>query len=485
MQKKRPELPAVADESPARLPGVSRLLAGPACAPLIARFGSALITGLLREHVARLRAALIDGSLTGSALDRAVLESSIAEAVEGEAERLVAPRPQRVINATGVVVHTNLGRSTLSQRAAEQLAIASRSYLDLEYDVEAGRRGNRLAALDPLMSRLFPGYRFTVVNNNAAAVLMCASVFGRGREVLVSRGELVEIGGSFRIPDVLTASGARLKEVGTTNRTRLADYECALTAETGLILKVHTSNFEIVGFTEAVTVEELARLASQRSVPLLVDWGSGDLVDLGPLGIADEWPVSRVLRDGADLVSFSGDKLLGGPQCGFVVGRAELIERVRRDPLARACRLDRLRLGALQQTLVSYVTGRAFEEIPTLSMLAAEPAALDRRARALREEVARRSGAGQWLAVVEGVSRTGGGSSPAGERPTRLLAVALPGGDAAGLERRLRAGTPPIVGRMSEGRLLLDLRTVLPDEQPLLAERLAEALVAELGAAPP
>jgi L-seryl-tRNA(Ser) seleniumtransferase len=482
MQKKSPKIPESARRLLAKLPAVSRLLESPAVAPLLERYGDGLVTGLLREHLERLRADVVAGRLDAGALDAAVAESSIAEAVAGAAASLVAPRPRPVINATGVVVHTNLGRSMLGPRAAEQVAAAARGYLDLEYDVDEGRRGDRLASLEPLMQRLFPRHAFTVVNNNAAAVLLCLRALSQDQEVLVSRGELVEIGGSFRIPDIMAASGARLREVGTTNRTRLADYEKARSEATGLILKVHTSNFKVVGFTEDAPVRELAGLASRAGVPLVVDWGSGDLVDLEPLGIRDELPVSRLLDDGADLVTFSGDKLLGGPQAGFVVGRDELVSRVRRDPLARVCRLDRLRLGALHQTLVAYVTGRAFEEVPTLRMLAADAGEIDRRARALRDEVAQRTGAGQWIEVVDGVSRTGGGSSPSGERPTRLVSVAVPSGDAGAVERRLRAEAPPIVGRIRDGRLLLDLRTVLPEEEATLAERLAEALSAEIAA---
>jgi L-seryl-tRNA(Ser) seleniumtransferase len=332
------------------------------------------------------------------------------------------------------------------------------------------------------MRRLFPRHAFTVVNNNAAAVLLCLRALSRDRDVLVSRGELVEIGGSFRIPDIMAASGARLREVGTTNRTRLADYEQAAGDRTGLLLKVHTSNFKVVGFTEETSVRELAALAQRAGVPLLVDWGSGDLVDLAGLGIRDELPVDRLLDEGADLVTFSGDKLLGGPQAGFVVGREDLVARVRRDPLARVCRMDRLRLGALHRTLAAYLTGRAFEQVPTLRMLAAEPGEIERRARALREAVARRGVEERWMEVEEGVSRTGGGSSPSGERPTRLLVVSSPSGDAGRIERRLRSGKPPIIARVREGRLMLDLRTVLPEEEAVLAERLAEALRAELAA---
>jgi L-seryl-tRNA(Ser) seleniumtransferase len=382
-----------------------------------------------------------------------------------------------VINATGIVVHTNLGRSTLSAAAAEQLAVSARGYLDLEYDVDAGSRGDRLAHLIPLMHELFPGHSFTVVNNNAAAVLLCLRALSRDKDVLVSRGELVEIGGSFRIPDIMAASGARLKEVGTTNRTRISDYENAVSDETGLLLKVHTSNFKVVGFVEETSIRELAELADRSGVPLVVDWGSGDLVDLEPLAIRDELPVQRVLEDGAGLVTFSGDKLLGGPQAGFVVGQPELVRQVRKDPLARVCRLDRLRMGALHQTLAAYARGRAFEDVPTLRMLAASVEEIDRRATALRDEVVRRvPAAGARIEIVDGVSRTGGGSSPTGERPTRLVAVRGASGDAGSIERRLRTADPPIIGRIHEGRLLLDLRTVDPGQESILAERLAEAL---------
>jgi len=479
MQKRRTNSPESAQSSLAKLPAVSRLLETPEVAVLLSEFGSELMRRLLRDHLERLRGDVRDGRLADDELADAVEVNTITGAVERAARALTAPLPRRVINATGVVVHTNLGRATLSARAAEQVATAARGYLDLEYDLTEGRRGDRLACLAPLMEQLFPGRGFTVVNNNAAAVMLCLRALSRDKDVLVSRGELVEIGGSFRIPDVMAASGARLCEVGTTNRTRLADYEGALSDETGLLLKVHTSNFKIVGFTEDAAIRDLAGLASTSGVPLVVDWGSGDLVDLVPLGIRDELPVSRVLEDGADLVTFSGDKLLGGPQAGFVVGRPELVERIRRDPLSRVCRLDRLRLGALQQTLAAYVTGRAFDEVPTLRMLAAEPQEIERRARAIVDDVSRRTGAGQWIEIMDGVSRTGGGSSPEGARATRLVTICAPSGDAGTIEQRLRTGDPPVIGRVQEGKLLLDLRTVLPEEESELSSRLVEVLTAK------
>jgi L-seryl-tRNA(Ser) seleniumtransferase len=478
MQKRRSDPPATtASRVLQQLPGVSRLLECQALRPILDTHGAALITKLLRQHLEALRERVLAGQYDAAALPEQTSEEAIARAVGARAASMLAPRPRPVINATGVVVHTNLGRATLSAEAATRLAEAARGYVDLEYDVAGGSRGSRLAHLQPLMGALFPGRGFTVVNNNAAAILLCLRALSRGKRVVVSRGELVEIGGSFRIPEILQASGAELHEVGTTNRTRLADYERAVTPETGLLLKVHTSNFRVVGFTEEATVAQLAALARSSGLPLVVDWGSGDLVDLEPLDIRDEIPVSRILEDGADLVTFSGDKLLGGPQSGFVVGREDLVARLREDPLARVCRLDRLRIGALHSTLAAYVRGRAFEEVPVLRMLAAGADEIGRRAERVVEEVARRAGARDRLEVIDGVSRPGGGSSPAGERPTRLIAVLARGGDAGPLESLLRSGDPPVVGRVREGRLLLDLRTVLPEQEAAFVERLAAVLL--------
>jgi len=462
------------------LPGVAQLLDSRPVRPLLRGYGKRLVTELLRERLDELREAVRSG-MGADELRRAVTPTAIAAEVSSAATELFRPRPRPVINATGVVVHTNLGRSLLSERAAEAVRTTAGSYVDLEYDVGRGRRGSRLSQLEPLMSRLFPGHGFVAVNNNAAAIMLCLRALSKGKEVVISRGELVEIGGSFRVPDILAASGGRLREVGTTNRTRLADYRAAIGPKTGVFLKVHTSNFRIVGFTEETTVGQLSGLARESGIPLVVDWGSGDLVDLEPLGIRDEMPVNKVLDAGADLVTFSGDKLLGGPQAGIAVGDPALIERLRRDPLARVCRLDRLMVSAMVQTLGAYVRGRESEEIPTLRMLALEADDIGRRAKAIKRQVgvARREH-GRLLNVIDGVSKTGGGSSPTGERPTRLLRVELPGGDAARLERRLRGGDPPLIGRIQEGSLLLDLRTVLPEQDAVVAVRLIEALSAEV-----
>ena len=448
------------------IPAVGALLAHPAFGPVLDRAGTPLATALIREDLEAIRQAVEGGTLDPLALSAQVAPEAVADRVGAAAARLLQPRPRRVINATGVIAHTNLGRAILSREAAVAVAEAVAGYLDLEYDLARGARGKRMTHLAPLLSRLFPGAAALVVNNNAAAVLLALHALARGREVVVSRGELVEIGGGFRVPEILAASGARLKEVGTTNRTRLADYQAAVGGKTAAFLKVHPSNFHQVGFTESVAVAELAPLARASGLPLLVDWGSGDLVDLTPFGIRDERPVSALLEDGADLVTFSGDKLLGGPQAGFLVGRVELVERAAKSPLARALRVDRVTLAALHATLAAYLRGSAFEEVPTLRMLALTEEEVGTRAERLRSGLP----SGTDVAVVPGTSRPGGGASPAGERPTRLLS--LP----AKLEKRLRQGEPPILGRIHEGRLLLDLRTVLPDEDAEVLRRLRALL---------
>jgi L-seryl-tRNA(Ser) seleniumtransferase len=458
------------------LPAIGRLLDSGPIGALVATAGAALVGALVREEVGRIREELLAGRLPDADLAARGSAEEVARRVLREIERLLAPSPKTVINATGVVVHTNLGRSVLSEDAARRVAEASSRYLDLEFDRETGGRGSRSTHLAPLLARLFPGKSGFAVNNNAAAVFLALRALARGKEVVVSRGELVEIGGSFRVPDILRTSGARLVEVGTTNRTRAADYEGAVGARTALLLKVHTSNFKIVGFAEEVSVAELSAVAKRTGVPLLVDWGSGDLVDLAPAGVGDEIPVSTILEDGADLVTFSGDKLLGGPQAGLIVGREDLVSRLRRDPAARIVRLDRLLTAALRETLVAHVRGRAFEDVPTLRMIALPAAAIGKRADALRSALVERGVEPARISVVDGVSRTGGGSSPAGEIPTRLLAIAGAGRDLARIERRLRTGEPPIVARVQEERLLLDLRTVFPDQDGEVLGRLAAEL---------
>jgi L-seryl-tRNA(Ser) seleniumtransferase len=440
-------------------------------ADAIATWGRPLVTELIRKELDRARSRMREAS--GETSIPTPFE--IAAAVTLAASKLLAPSPRAVINATGVVAHTNLGRSVLSPAAARRVAEAAMGYLDLEYDLASGERGDRMGHLDGLLRCLFPGQSALVVNNNAGAILLALRALGKGREVVVSRGELVEIGGAFRVPDILSASGAKMKEVGTTNRTRPADYEAAIGPKTGLLLKVHTSNFKVVGFAEDASIADLATLARAKGLPLVVDWGSGDLIDLASEGVKDEIPVATLLDQGADLVTFSGDKLLGGPQAGIIVGREDLIHRLRRDPMARVLRLDRLQIAALRETLASYVTGRARAEVPTIRMLCLTSGEIARRAEAVARAAAELTPSLVWR-LTPGVSRPGGGSSPVGELPTTLLVVENPSGDAGPFEAKLRGGDPPVVARVHDGKLVLDLRTVLPEQDATLARGLAAAV---------
>jgi L-seryl-tRNA(Ser) seleniumtransferase len=367
-----------------------------------------------------------------------------------------APRLRRVINATGVIVHTNLGRAPLAAAALDQVVDAARGYSNLEYDLDAGGRGSRQSHVTDLVSRLTGAEAALVVNNNAAAVMLALAALAEGREVLVSRGELIEIGDGFRIPDVLTRSGARLHEVGTTNRTRAADYENAIGPDTAVLLRVHQSNFRVVGFTEQPQLAELAELAHAHELVLVDDLGSGALVDVG-----DEPTARASLAAGADLVSFSGDKLLGGPQAGMIVGRADLVERLRRHPLQRALRADKLTLAALEGTLRLALD--APEEIPVLRMLRGSPGAVRARAERLAAAIG-----GE---VEETVARAGGGALPLAEFQSYACAVE------ERLGERLRRGTPPVVGILRDGRLLLDCRTLTDAEADEVAAAVAAARV--------
>jgi L-seryl-tRNA(Ser) seleniumtransferase len=377
-----------------------------------------------------------------------------------------------VINATGVVLHTNLGRALLSALARERLLSVAGAYSNLEIDLARKERGSRYAHVDGLLKRLTGAAASLVVNNNAAAVLLALESLARGKEVIVSRGELIEIGGEFRIPDIMRRSGAVLREVGTTNRTHLKDYAGAIGPETALILKVHTSNYRVVGFTADVSSRELGELGRARSVPVMEDLGSGCLVDLTRYGFPHEPTVPEVVASGVDLVCFSGDKLLGGPQAGIVVGRADLVERLARNPLNRALRIDKLTVAALEATLYAYEAGNALETIPALKMLTEPLPAIRRRAlgllRRLTGETRRALGAG----VVETRSQVGGGALPTVELPTTALTLGTEARPAREIDEALRSGRPAVLGHLAGDRLLLDCRTVLPDEIPLLAQRI-------------
>jgi len=376
----------------------------------------------------------------------------LASRLRDELAQARAPRLRRVINATGVIAHTNLGRAPLSDEALARVREAARGYSNLEYDLGAGRRGSRQDHVASILRQLTGAEAALVVNNNAAAVMLALAALAEGRDVLVSRGELIEIGDGFRIPDVLARSGARLREVGTTNRTRASDYEHAITDETALLLRVHQSNFRVVGFTAQPRVEELAAVARRHGLPLVDDLGSGALVDVG-----DEPTAREALAAGADLVCFSGDKLLGGPQAGIVIGRADLVERLRRHPLQRALRADKLTLAALEGTLALYL-GEP-ERVPVLRMLREDTASVRARAERLAALVG-----GD---VEETVARAGGGALPLAELPSYACAVEEE------LAQKLRAGDPPVIGIVRDGRTLLDCRTLTDAETHEVAEAIS------------
>ena len=419
------------------LPSVDRLLAD----ERLAGEPHELAVPAVRAVLERARGEIRDGREPGP----------LVEAVLAELEQARRPSLRRVLNATGVLVHTNLGRAPLAPAALERVAEVGAGYSNLEYDLEAGARGSRQSHLASLLCRLTGAEAALVVNNNAAAVLVALAALAEGREVVVSRGELVEIGDGFRIPDVLARSGARLVEVGTTNRTRVADYERALGPETALLLRVHQSNFRVVGFTERPALRELADLARGRGLPLVDDLGSGALLPLG-----DEPTPAESLRAGADLVTFSGDKLLGGPQAGVVVGRADLVERLRRHPLQRALRADKLTLAALEGTLALVLDpAAAAAEIPVLRMFHEPLEQVRVRAERLAELVG-----GE---VEETVSRVGGGALPLAELPSAACAVEEE------LAEALRHGEPPVVGLVRDGRTLLDCRTLTDAEVEVVA----------------
>ena len=395
--------------------------------------------------------------------------------VEGVMERAASlwkPRPTPLINATGVIIHTNLGRAPLSREATEAILRVAVGYTDLELDLEEGRRGARQAHVEPLLCQLTGAEAALVVNNNASALLLGLSAMASRREVIVSRGEAVEIGGGFRIPDVLRQSGATLVEVGTTNRTYLADYESAITPDTAALLKVHASNFRITGFTHETAVQELVELGSRHQVPVLHDLGSGCLLETTRFGLVHEPTAQESIAAGADLAFFSGDKLLGGPQSGIVVGRRELVSRLASHPLARAVRIDKLSLAALTITLLHYLKGEALEKVPVWRMISIPAGELEATARTWEKRL------GPRAQVVGGLSTIGGGSLPGETLPTWLLALEAGGllGGVQGVARRLRESEPPVVARIEADRVVVDPRTVLPGEEEALLRALEAAL---------
>jgi L-seryl-tRNA(Ser) seleniumtransferase len=457
-----------------QIPSVDELLMQPRLAALAQRVERSMLVDVARAVLSDLRERITKGSgVTVLALEGSSLEDSIASAVE----RVLARSLEPVINVTGVILHTNLGRAPLTAPVVEELRRSATQYSNLEYDLEAGRRGKRDVHVAEMLRRLTGAEAAIVVNNCAAAVLLVLAALARGGEVIVSRGELIEIGDGFRIPEIMAESGASLREVGTTNRTRLTDYENAITERTRLLLRVHPSNFKISGFAERPSLEELVSLSKRSGTPLVEDLGSGCLVDLSAAGISE--PLVRTsIEAGVTLVMFSGDKLLGGPQAGIILGQKELVGRVRRHPLFRALRVDKLTTAALMATLGAYLRG-AWEEIPALRMIRMSASEIKRRAENFLRELTPEVPLGEVeLEIVDGTSLVGGGSTPDQSLPTKVIRIASARYSAAQLEQRLRRAPAGIsvIARVEEDRLVLDLRTVLPEQEPLLVKTLVAAL---------
>ncbi len=424
------------------------------------------------------------------ASSRAEILDAVLQALPAAAARYAAPGPRPVINATGIVLHTNLGRAPLPDYAAWAVAECARGYSDLEFDLATGERGSRQDHVATQIARTCGAQAAYVVNNNAAAVLLCLDTVARGREVLVSRGELVEIGGSFRVPDIMERSGAHLVEVGTTNRTRISDYRRALGPEVGLLLKVHTSNFRVVGFAEEAQLSELVSLGQEIGLPVMYDIGSGLMADLSRFGMGSEPNVPDAVSAGADLVTFSGDKLFGGPQAGIIVGRADLIERIAQNPLARALRIDKLTLCALAAVAAAWEDrNAAAESVPVASMLAAQPGVLAQRAARLAELIGlelARAGAGARvhpasvdISVVDDPSEAGGGSLPTVSIPGASVCIRPNGIPCHEIQWRLRTGDPPVVARVADDSIRLHLRTIFDRDFDGLARATAVAIAGE------
>ncbi|MBR5538014.1 MAG: L-seryl-tRNA(Sec) selenium transferase [Clostridia bacterium] len=449
------------------LPKVDEVLRQPVVAAL--ELPLPVLTDLVRDRIDALRRRVLEGELC-----RLPSMDELCDEVCAAARVAAKPSLRPVINATGITLHTNLGRACLSRRAVAAAAAAARGYSTLEYDLETGERGSRYVHVEKLLCRITGAEAAMVVNNNAAAVLLILSAMGKGGEVITSRGELVEIGGSFRIPEIMEQCGCSLREVGATNKTHLRDYEKAICEDTRALLKVHTSNFRILGFTQSVSLQELVALGRERGLPVIEDLGSGCFFDLERLGIHDEPTVMNSVKAGVDVISFSGDKLLGGPQAGIILCKKEWINILKKHPLTRAMRVDKMTLAALEATLEAYLDPkRAEEEIPTIRMLAADPALLKARAENLYALLRER---GLACEVIPEQDQVGGGSVPTQLLPTWAVAVDPRHVTVDGLERRLRKQADvPIIGRIVKDRYLLDVRTLWDEDFAYIADTVKEA----------
>ena len=448
-----------------KLPSVDEILKEGRTKQWLEAYPRILVLDAIRAALDRKRKTILQAAETGKIVDQSVSLSGILDEAESVLRDLSEPSLRPVINATGVVVHTNLGRSILSDKAIERIAEVSRSYSNLEYDIAAGERGKRYVHIENTLTRLTGVEAATAVNNNAAAVLLCLNTIALGKEVIVSRGELVEIGGSFRVPDVMERSGAKLREVGTTNKTHLKDYEKAINENTGLLLKVHTSNYKIVGFTKEVLPDELSKLGKKYTIPVMWDLGSGSFIDLSAYGAGSEPTVQQAVDSGVDVLTFSGDKLLGGPQAGMILGKKTWLDPIRSNPLARALRIDKLTLAALDATLSQYFDReKAVKSIPTLWMLTQPLSEIERKAELLAAGVKKINDAGLTVVIQDDTSQSGGGALPMGNFPTKTVCFRHDRLSANQIESRLRLGTPHIITRIREGMVIFDPRTLNDEE---------------------
>ncbi len=456
-----------------RIPSVEHLLQQPELAHFVIRTSHAFVVSEIQRHLAGVRERIRAGAEIGETpFDPDALVLEIVRRIEDRLRPCLRP----LINATGVIIHTNLGRSPLSKAAQASLSAVGELYSNLEYDLVGGRRSQRDQTVEDLCREVLGCAAVTVVNNNAAAVLLALNTLACGREVVVSRGELVEIGGSFRIPEIMEKSGALLREVGTTNKTRIEDYRAAISSGTALLLRVHPSNFRIRGFTQRPELSELVELAHANGLPLFEDIGSGCLIDLRRYGIQGEPVAGESLAAGVDLISFSGDKLMGGPQAGILAGSRDHIGRIRRNPLMRTYRVDKLIYAALEATLSSYRNGRALEEIPVLQMISLPYDELQERGRRFLRRLRPRLGEGASAAQVRGESLVGGGSCPEERLATPLIVLQARVRSAGEIEQRLRAQDPPIIVRLEDDNVLIDLRTIFSFQEGALLEGVQAAL---------
>lgn len=460
-----------------KIPSVDEILSRSEMADLLKVHPRSVVVEAIRKGLGRLREEILHKEDLSDLEESFFSFENLYSLFRREIDQQVQPRLRRVINATGVVIHTNLGRSPLHPSALQHLNEVAKTYSNLEYDLNLGERGSRYTHVEEILCRLSGSESALVVNNNAGAVLLCLNTLAEGREVIVSRGELVEIGGAFRIPDVMKRSGAILKEVGTTNRTHLSDYQKAISSQTALLLKVHTSNFRVMGFTSDVSLQEMVQLGKQLRLPVMKDLGSGCFVDLTQLGLEKEPTVQETIKTDVDVVTFSGDKLLGGPQSGIILGKKSNLDLIKINPLARALRIDKLTLAALESTLLLYLDEkRVAEEIPTLRMLGIDLKKLKRRGRRLLNRLPETVKKGNKFTLREDFSQVGGGAIPLQELPTIVLAIKPLDFSVNSLEEKLRLGEPPIISRISKDELILDIRTIFDEEIPILAAGIEKAL---------